>query len=247
MSKEFTTFPNAPIAEAVLDIRAELSEDVQLEDLESFQNDIIERFPEKKKRTSYEGGFQFSEDGISTLPTNRKDIGYRFGSPTEKKVVQARLDGFSFNKLRPYESWSLFCKEGQELWDLYSKMYIPIKITRIALRYINRMEIPLPMNDFEDYILTFPQIAPKLPQGIANFIMQLVIPNKEIEASAMITLAMEEIKDDKLPLIFDIDVSKGAVYMDNKDEVWSAFNDLRVFKNEIFFDSITDKTKELFK
>jgi uncharacterized protein (TIGR04255 family) len=247
MNKEFTTFPNAPITEAVLDIRVELPEKVKLEDLEAYQADISERFPEKKERISFAGGFQISKDGYSTIAPEHKINGYLFKSQADKKIVQPSLGGFSFNKLNPYDSWESFCKEGRELWDLYSQKYKPTKITRIALRYINRIEIPLPMKEFEEYILTFPQIAPKLPQGIANFIMQLVIPNAEIEASAMITLAMEEIKDKNLPLIFDIDVSRNSVYVDDKEKIWSDFENLRVFKNEIFFNSITDKTKELFE
>ena len=47
---EYTVFPNAPITEALLDIRVELSKDINLETLEKFydQNDIKERFPVKK-------------------------------------------------------------------------------------------------------------------------------------------------------------------------------------------------------
>ncbi len=105
----------------------------------------------------------------------------------------------------------------------------------------------MPLKDFEEYILTFPQIAPNLPQAVAHFFMQFVISNSESEANAMITLAIEKVTDQKLSLFFDIDVSRAAVYVDNKEEIWSDFEKLRIFKNEIFFKSITDKTKELFK
>lgn len=51
----------------------------------------------------------------------------------------------------------------------------------------------------------------------------------------------------KLPLIFDIDVIKKANFMKKESDIWMDFNLLRQFKNEIFFNSITEKTKELFK
>lgn len=244
---EYTVFPNAPITEAILDIRAELPEDIRLEDLAVFQNSIRERFPEKKERYSYEAGFQFSQEGISTTPPQQKIDGHLFESLADKKVVQGRLDGFTFNKLKPYENWEVFRKEGRELWNLYSTIAQPSKVIRIALRYINRIEIPLPLKEFEEYILTFPSIAPKLPQAVAQFFMRLVIPNAEIGANAIITLALEKAADQKLSLIFDIDVSRDAVYVDNKEEIWNDFEKLRIFKNEIFHNSITDKTKELFK
>ncbi len=250
---EYTVFPNAPITEAILDIRAQLPEKVKLEDLAAFQNYIRGRFPEKKGRFSGVAGFQLSQEGVSTIPPQHKLDGYLFESLADKKVVQARLDGFTFNKLKPYENWEAFCREGRELWNLYSKIAQPIKVIRIALRYINRIEIPLPLKGFEEYILTLPQIAPDLPQAVARFFMQIVIPNAEIEANAIISLAIEKATEQKLSLIFDIDVSRDAVYADlpaqagNKEEIWNDFEKLRSFKNEVFFKSITDKTKELFK
>ncbi len=243
---KYTVFPNAPITEAILDIRAELPEEVKLEDLAAFQNSIRERFSEKKERYSYEAGFQFSQ-GVSATTSQQKIDGYLFESLSEKKVVQTRLDGFTFNKLKPYENWGIFYREGRELWNLYSKIAQPSKVIRIALRYINRIEIPLPLKDFEEYILTFPHLPPNLPQALAQFLMQLVIPNAEIEANAIITLAIERAAGQKLPLIFDIDVSRDAVYVDSKEEIWNDFEKLHIFKNDIFFNSITDKTKELFK
>jgi uncharacterized protein (TIGR04255 family) len=54
-------------------------------------------------------------------------------------------------------------------------------------------------------------------------------------------------KTQKLPLIFDIDVIKKANYTKKESGMWNDFNLLRRFKNEIFFNSITEKTKELFK
>lgn len=244
---ENTVFPNAPITEAILDIRAELPEKVKLTDLAIFQNSIRERFPAKKERFSYEAGFQFSREGVSTTPPRHKVDGYLFESLADKKVVQARLNGFTFNKLKPYENWSDFCKEGRELWNLYSQVIQPTKVIRIALRYINRIEIPLPLKDFREYILPFPQFDPDLPQAVARFFMQIVIPNTGIESNATITLAVEKATEQKLSLIFDIDVSRDAVYVDTKEDIWNDFEKLRVFKNEIFFKSITDKTKELFK
>lgn len=98
---EFTVFPNAPITEAVLDIRAELPKEIKLEDLVVFQNFIRERFPEKRERVS--ANFQFvSEEGVTGTPS--KVDGYLFNSPANNKVVQVRLDGFTFNKLKPYEN-----------------------------------------------------------------------------------------------------------------------------------------------
>jgi len=246
---EYTVFPNAPITEALLDIRVELPDTIDITKLESFHDSIRERFPEKKQRMAIAGGFQLSPEGVPvTLPVSGGPDGYRFRSLTENKIVQARMDGFTFNKLKPYENWQVFYTEAKSLWNVYSELFAPKRITRIALRYINRIEAPLPIKDFSEYILTNPEVAPKLPQSLAHFFMQIVMPNQEIEASAIITETMEPLTgNQRLPLILDIDVFKERIYVDDKKDIWDDFEKLRVFKNNIFFNSITDKTKELFK
>ena len=243
-TSEDTAFPNAPITEAILDIRAELPEKIKLEDLATFQNHIRDRFPKKKERLSAD--IQFSQEkGVSGTPP--KTEGYLFYSDPDSKVVQARLDGFTFNKLKPYENWETFCREGFELWKLYSLVAQPTKVIRIALRYINRIEIPLTSENLEEYILTLPKIASALPQELGQFLLRLVIPNTKIGANAIITLVLEKATDQGVPLIFDIDVSRDLVYVNNSEKIWSDFEKLRIFKNEIFSHSLTDKAKEMFK
>ena len=246
---EYTVFPNAPIVEALLDIRVELSEEITLAKLEIFHDKIKGRFPEKQQRIQFQAGLKVSSEGTAAaLPTSGGVGGYLFQSTHEKKIVQARLDGFTFNKLKPYNKWEVFRDDARELWDIYFQISNPVKITRIALRYINRIEIPLPMKDFKEYILTTPEIAPKLPQVLDYFFMRLVTPNPTIQAIAVINQTMENpTEKQRLPLIFDIDVFQNTTYIGNKAEIWDEFEKLRIFKNEIFFNSITDKTKELFQ
>lgn len=130
---DYTTFLNAPITEAILDIRAELPKEVDLEKLVTFQDAIKGRYPEKQERVTYEAGFQLKPEGPTALPTSAQSIGYLFRSSVENKIVQARKDGFTFNKLKPYEDWTRFKSEAYELWNLYSQIAKPVKITRIGM------------------------------------------------------------------------------------------------------------------
>jgi len=244
---EYTVFRNAPIVEALLDVRAKLSEKTALTDLLAFHDSIKDRFPVKEDRKFVKGGFEVLPEPKATIAESGTD-GYFFRSPSEKKLVQVRLDGFTFNKLKPYERWDTLRDEAHELWDLYFEVARPTEISRIALRYINRIEVPIPLGDFSEYILTNPQVAPGLPQGLAQFFMRLVLPNDDIGATAVITQTMDKpTPEDKLPLILDIDVWRLTKYTDNAATMWDEFEKLRDFKNDIFFSSTTDKAKELFK
>ncbi len=247
---EYIIYPNAPIVEAILDIKFKLPEgEDSLKKLEKFQKTIEDRFPKKTIRRTQKAGLQFSsEKAFTVTPSSSEILGYISNDPIEDRTVQARLDGYTYNKLKPYDKWDVFREEGRELWNLYLDIVQPEKIERIALRYINRIEVPMPMNSFEEYFKTFPQLATGLPQTLSHFFIQFVIPCDKISAYARVTLTVEKpTNDKKLPIIFDIDVFRDVIYVDNKEEIWEDFEKMRAFKNDVFFKSITAKTEELFK
>lgn len=243
-------FPNAPITEAILDIHAKLPDGVGLNIFDEFHENIKDRYTDRETKRSFRTRLSFSpgkDESISTIP-KAKTEGYLFHNKNENKIVQTRFDGFTFNKLRPYKNWKEFHSEARELWDLYDKIIKPISVERIALRYINRIEIPLPFDSFKEYILTNPQIAPGLPRSLSHFLMRIEIPNDAIGAKVIITQTIQKPTElQKLPLIFDIDVIKIKNYTENRSNMWNDFKLLRNFKNEIFFNSITKKTEDLFK
>jgi uncharacterized protein (TIGR04255 family) len=74
-----------------------------------------------------------------------------------------------------------------------------------------------------------------------------VILKPEIFAKAIIIQTMENPANNKLPIIFDINVFREATLKFNKTEIWGEFEKLHVFKNDIFLNSLTKKSKELFK
>src|SRR3989338_8039410 len=243
-------YPNPPITEALLDIRASLPSDVTLEQLVTYHDEVKETFSGKEQRVAWTGGFEFKPGTPPkvTPPSGGPD-GYFFRSPNENKLIQVRRDGFTFNKLKPYTNWPQFSKEAKSHWERYLLIAKPYQVTRLALRYINRIEIPFPFKDFKEYVLTIPDIAPGLPNAMSNMIMQLVVPNEEIGATANITETIEPMKDNQpfIAFIFDIDVYRKIVLPSDDKKIWLIMEDLRAFKNQIFKKSLTDKCKELFK
>jgi uncharacterized protein (TIGR04255 family) len=248
----FERFPNAPIREAIIDIRAELPEEINLESLEKFGNDIKSRYPEKKKRLSWTGALEFKADQPPQIqkPAGGQD-GFLFSSEKEQKIVQARLDGFTFNKLKPYDHWETFRDEGKNLWEYYKRLAKPQKVTRLALRYINSIEIPLnePEVSLENYVFTYPEMPKESPYKLTNFLVRLEVSDPNSEARANISQSIEPVTTETnvLPLLFDIDCYRLVDIDPGSNEVWEIFEELRNFKNGIFFGSITEKTKEFFR
>lgn len=245
---EPTRFPNAPITEALLDIRVQLPEQVDLAQLATIQDLIKDQYPSRNERMFWQSNLQIAQGDLRISPPTGGPVGYAFTSRDGKQIIQVRKDGFSFSRLKPYEDWISLRDEAQRLWQYYRHIASPVSITRLALRYINRIEFPLPLRDFKDYILTVPEIAPSLPQGLANFFMQLIIP-MPLNAVAVVTETVDVTQNQSsvYPFIFDIDVFREAVFDIDSAEVWEIFEQLRMLKNDIFFQSITERTKELFR
>jgi uncharacterized protein (TIGR04255 family) len=243
-------FPNAPITEALLDIRVKLPPETSLTRLATFQDAVKQRYPSRQERLAWEGHIEIKSSPVARVSQSAAGgpIGYLFTSVDGKHVVQARMDGFTFSRLKPYDKWEGLRDEAKDLWRHYIKIASPESVIRVALRYINRIEIPLPIRDFKDYILTTPEIAPDLPQGLDSFFMRLVIPDGKTQAVAIVTETVEAIDEssNRLPLIFDIDVFRLAAFNIQDKTLWETFEQLHDLKNDIFFKSITPKAKELF-
>lgn len=244
------TFRNPPIEEALLDVRTLLPANINLEKLEKFQEGIRDRYPTKQQRIEVQGSFQLNAGRPPEMgPSSLKQVGYLFLSSDSNKVVQARLDGFSFSKLRPYESWQSLHEEARSLWNHFIKVAEPKMVTRVSLRYINKIEIKLPINDLDDYLITHPVMAPGLPENFSEFFMRIVMPVPESNATAIVLMATEPARagSNKITLIFDIDAFYQTSLDPRAEELWTRLETLRDLKNNIFFRSTTEKAKELFR
>ncbi len=146
---EHEHFPNAPISEALIDIRATFEEDDVLAKADHFAADVASRFPRKEDRIEITGEVLLDRaSGKDSSSAKSRKTGYALFSDSREKAVQARIDGFTFSKMKPYESWENLRNEAIELWELYLKTLNPTRVMRLAVRYINRIELPLPIEIF---------------------------------------------------------------------------------------------------
>ncbi len=241
-------FRNAPITEALIDIRTELPHSVSLADLEVLHRSIQTQYPEKQRRTMWEGLFELRGELGARAKTQSQVVGYLFKSADGKQVVQFRLDGFSFSRLRPYTQWEDVYREARRLWDIFRGHTKPIRVNRLATRYINSIEIPAKKFDYDDYFTAAPRIPPALPQVLGHFFTRLVVPFANEGAKAIIVQTPSEKPDPvNSTVILDIDVYAEGNVAPGDQKIDEIFAMLRKVKNEIFFNSVTDKTKELFR
>lgn len=243
---------NAPIVEALIDIRTTTPVDFDVARFTMLPKTLEQRFPRAEALRAFSGGFEI--DGqlqqIRSHTVNQGILGYLYRSETNDRVLQARKDGFTFSKLQPYEDWSKLRSEAVELWDMYVSVAKPEQISRLALRYINRLNIPTTSGkfDFDEYFTAAPQVPEGLPQAISGFLYRVHLPNPEINAAAIIHQALEPASSPSMvTVLLDIDVFVHQTFAPSDRTMMGAFEHLHDFKNKIFFEYITEKTAEIFQ
>jgi len=251
-----TDFPylrNAPIKEALSDIQCECDKALSVDELKS---KLVEPFKEREFQSpKLIRQFEFhGMSGEGEIVTGSKDtlLGYRYDSKDETKVIQTRINGFTFSHLKPYQRWDDFKDEWSELWGSYKDVAKPTKINRVAIRYINVIEPSSGINTVSDLSKSFvepPRVADALPQTLSQCLSRFVLKVDEFGGSAIVTKALERKPNNQDPvLVLDIDIFKFEPANGIKDDEISALlEQMREVKNNIFFKSLTQSLIDEFK
>ena len=241
-------FPNPPITEGLVDIRVQLPGEVSLADLEILHDKIKDSYPEKKSRKKLEATFDPKDEKEPLKAVPFATDGFIFGTSDGRQLAQYRLDGFTFNRLRPYSRWEEVFPEAKKLWEIYRTAVQPVLVTRLAVRYINTIEIPSKAIDYDHYLTAAPKVPEGLPQLLQSFLTRIEVPFPDRDVVAIITQTPSGKQDPlKSGIILDIDVC-AAVNLSAEDaRIYEIFGVLREIKNQVFFSSISERTKELFQ
>jgi uncharacterized protein (TIGR04255 family) len=236
-----------PITEAIIDLRVDLPESTTIDDLERIHVGLETAYPTKKKRIYGEVRAQIGDHGAVAAATSKQD-GLLFSTQDGTYVFQARLDGFTMSRLAPYDRWEPFRDEARRLWDVYRAVAKPTKVTRLAIRYVNRLDLPLPVADLKQYLRTVPEVSPELPQNLAGYFMQLRIPLDDIKSFLLVNQAIiDPARPGVASVVLDNDIFRVDDIPADEQGLWDFFEVLRQRKNDVFEASIANQARELFK
>ena len=131
---------------------------------------------------------------------------------------------------------------------MYRSVAKPTKVTRLAVRYVNRLDLPLPVADLKEYLRTVPEVSSDLPQNLAGYFMQLRIPQVDIKSLLLLNQAIiDPAKPGVASVVLDNDVFRDDDPPTDEQGVGDFFEVLRKRKNDVFEACITDRARELFK
>jgi uncharacterized protein (TIGR04255 family) len=240
-------YRNAPIIEAILEIKIRAAEPVSLETLHLVRDPA---YPEVQKRPfqlqlRIEGGDSPEESTSEQLNT---PLGYFLRSTDEKQVFQARLDGFTFNRLAPYDRWESFSAEARRLWNIYRSNVLVEQVELAALTYMNEISVPF-NQDIEDYLNAYVHVPTGLPQQGMNFAFSY---QSSLENNALLTIACgvgPKRREGYATIGLFIQAYKSLKDETelSEDSLWSVFEELRMAKSSAFEACITDKVREMIR
>lgn len=242
--RERIHYGKAPITQALIDIQVQCDPLTDLAVLAAPPPEIAADYP--GMRPVFDGRATISLNPGDDPKFETKQIGYsRIGTADHRYVLQARLEGLTVSRIEPYTRWENLRDEFMRIWKWYQATVKPHAVTRLAVRYTNRLDLPLPFSNFNEYLCTRPEIGASLPPTVSGFIMQLQIPMPELPGMAVLNEAIiPPVRDDTVAVLLDIDVAQS-------DKLSTDFSDQLELLHEkeyaLFEGSITDKTRGLIK
>lgn len=245
MSKKYK---NPPIIEALCEIHFEPDASW---DVDSITNILYEKvkdkFPKKFRLQLQTSQIDIGDSGTPGITEQLLPL-VRFQSSDEQALIQVAPNLLTINHLKPYTSWEEFLPLIEMGVNAYREVANPKDIHRIALRYINRIEISSERISLEDYFEFRPFIGQKVLQDIRAFTMGIQILHEGARdvLSVQLTTINSEVPN-TIAMLLDLTYSlarPGDIMLDDISE-W-----VKVAHNHIedaFEACISDQLRKLFE
>lgn len=249
----FEHFPKAPAIEAVLDIRARATVDFTEQRLREAAQQGLPTYEFLDSQREIKHEVRFSTSQGEEIQQGLQDLGWkgmRFRSVDRRHIVNVHRDGMIFSRLSPYQDWGRFKEEGLRLWDFSTNLTKPETISRIGVRFINQIILPQGEVNFESYMTSPPSPPENMPMPFLGFMHQGIFQVPESPYAIMITKTIQSpspTTNNRFAVILDIDVFTNLPRPTATAGLEACLKDMRWLKNKVFFGSITEKAKELFR
>lgn len=247
MSNTSPTYPNPTITEAVCDIHFRLSSSSDWKPSspgELFRR-IYDEYPEMEPILEMGLQFELGPQGTGTkVAPQRQRV--RFKHKNRPLVLQLAEDSMSLSTLAPYQGWQVMQNDVLNAWQNVENVVQPELITRVGLRYINRIQ----KTDEQEKPYSWLKANDYIPDGILRSdIGFLLRVETHLNKENVLIITLGDTKPDKDAqfgtIIFDIDrIIEGDIVPQHlflrqeierlHSAVWDIFSSARSKKLEDF-------------
>jgi uncharacterized protein (TIGR04255 family) len=238
--REFPRLTHPALREALVDIR--LHGELPASAMEKFE--APKGFPVKKGMKLGQFELHLEVDKPSEAKITEGLMGFRYEREDGSDVLQLRRNGLTYSSLKDYPGWEVLKEEAREAWRGFFAVTGPVNVSRLAVRYVNAINIPQGA-DYDEYLTTGPRVPKLVPSIVASFVQRIVVPIEQDSANAIITQTLEQSgAAPAAPAVLDIDVFTNLSIEGTSPNIWSGLEKLRNIANRIFFSSVTQKVIE---
>ena len=240
-------YSRPPISEAVIDIHTEFQSPPSMAQLEAVAEKFAAAFPLKQLVNTLAFSLSAGPDQPATVgEASSASVGLRLSSSKNDRVLQLLRHGIAYSHLPPYSNWETFFAGLTAIWPDFVSVCGVTAVSRMAVRYINRIQVPAGSR-VEEYLELGIRIPEKVSQQVIGYFTQIVLPLPDLgpRYRAVVNSGVEPgVPASPAVLLLDIDV-----FCENRLDVqdpaiWQVMQALRHRKNAIFEASITDKVRE---
>ncbi len=162
--------------------------------------------------------------------------------PPCNRLIQAKRGQFSFHKTKEYEKYEILIRELNKYWALFQSCSTILNVTNASLRYVNFIRLD-EGEDLNELIAI--NVSHPYREEPSSFV-QLRFPvstNPKIEAKIVVSKGNDGKENG---VLLDISLSR-SFEKESFKAIEEAFQGMRDIKNQLFFDSITKKTKQKYQ
>ena len=139
------------------------------------------------------------------------------------RIAQFRQDGFTLNNVGSYMGGDALLSEAITLWSAYAGVARPPEIVRLALRYLNRLILPLRVGeDFNRFLRAAPELPPEAPQAFSSFLSRVVA--HEAERRVVVTQNLERMDSTSATVLIDVDAIMDGTWSPTADDLMPSLN-----------------------
>ncbi|WP_190233820.1 MULTISPECIES: TIGR04255 family protein [unclassified Mesorhizobium] len=243
------SYSRPPIVEAAVEFVANVA--ISYEDLQAISNKVAGDY----KHQTIDKNIEVRIDTLGGIPTVHSEPSpdrFRRTSDDQADIAMFGHNSMIVARLAPYLGWEYLSERVARNWRIWSKGPTGKNITRVGMRFINRIDIPtagLEHFDIRDYLKLQPLVPRIAEKPMSGYLVQASMPtaNPNWDCNIASTTVLDPPLINHTSILLDIDVYRTRDIPSKAAEILPILEEARALKNTIFELCITDKARELFQ
>lgn len=235
---------NPPVVVALAQLKFS-KQNFKLEEVLTYHALIERYFP--IRQNNIQVGLDF---GKTTIPLGESKVSgvsnaevnsYIYLTKDQRTKLEIAADTITYIDENQYNGWGEFKKATLRMLDILSPIMVDAEVHRVSIRFVNRFTF----DDFSDpskyfnALITSSDGASSYPLRQYGFRLIMDVPKTDIYT--IVNHNVENITS-KYVYTLDIDVLDRQKLIFDVNTIGESLENLRVIKNNVFFDTITDET-----